>query len=225
MKKAALLWICFGALLAGFGAGSAVLPGSGGWIKAEKIGPQEWATVNLDVGTFRNGDPISEAKTDEEWQKAGNEGRPAWCYYGNDPANGAKYGRLYNWYAVNDPRGLAPAGWHVFRDAEWNALIAYLGGEKVAGGKIKEAGTGHYLSPNVGATNESGFAGLPGGMRLSEDASFKYVGVSGIWWSATGSDKTKAEYRGVSNYHPTVFHNSGPKNHGFSVRCVRNPPE
>jgi hypothetical protein len=90
---------------------------------------------NLNVSTFRNGDPIPEAKTDEEWKKAGKEGKPAWCYYENDPKNGAKYGKLYNWYAVNDPRGLAPAGWHVPSDAEWTTLGDQLGDE--ASNKMK----------------------------------------------------------------------------------------
>jgi uncharacterized protein (TIGR02145 family) len=104
-----------------------------------KIGPQIWATKNLDVITFRNGDTIPEAKTNEEWKKAGEEGKPAWCYYDNDPENGKKYGKLYNWYAVNDPRGLAPKGWHVPSDAEWIVLIDYLGGEEVAGTKMKSS--------------------------------------------------------------------------------------
>ena len=91
------------------------------------IGTQEWMTKNLDVSTFRNGDPIPEAKTDEEWKKADEEGLPAWCYYDNDTANGAKYGKLYNWYAVNDSRGLATVGYHIPSDAEWTKLIDFLG--------------------------------------------------------------------------------------------------
>jgi uncharacterized protein (TIGR02145 family) len=101
------------------------------------IGTQVWMTKNLNVATFRNGDPIPEAKTDEEWERAGAEGKPAWCYYNNDPKNGTKYGKLYNWYAVNDPRGLAPSGYHVPPDAEWTILTDYLGGEYDAGTKVK----------------------------------------------------------------------------------------
>ena len=81
-----------------------------------KIGTQTWATKNLDVSSFSNGETVHEARTDAEWQKAWEEGMPAWCYYKNDPANGTKYGRLYNFYAVNDPRGLAPVGWHIPSD-------------------------------------------------------------------------------------------------------------
>ena len=101
------------------------------------IGKQVWMTKNLDVSTFRNGDPIPEAKTDEAWKAAGENKQPAWCYYDNDPKNGTKYGKLYNWYAVNDPRGLAPAGYHIPTDAEWTVLTNYLGGEDVAGKKMK----------------------------------------------------------------------------------------
>lgn len=98
-----------------------------GSYKSVKIGTQTWTTENLNVSTFRNGDQIPEAKTKEEWEKAGKEGRPAWCYYENDPKNGAKYGKLYNWYAVNDSRGLAPAGWHIPTDEEWTTLENHLG--------------------------------------------------------------------------------------------------
>ena len=99
------------------------------------IGTQVWMTKNLDVSTFRNGDPIPEAKTGEEWKKAGENKQPAWCYCDNDPTNGAKYGKLYNWYAVNDSRGLAPVGYHIPSDAEWTKLEVFLGAD--AGNKMK----------------------------------------------------------------------------------------
>ena len=105
--------------------------------KSVQIGAQTWTTENLNVSTFRNGDPIMEAKTNEEWENAGKNKQPAWCYYENDPKNGDKYGKLYNWYAVNDPRGLAPTGWHVPTDAEWTILSDFLGGESTAGKKMK----------------------------------------------------------------------------------------
>jgi len=104
-----------------------------------KIGAQTWAAKNLDVSSFRNGDAITEAKTTAEWTAAGEQGKPAWCYYENDPANGAKYGKLYNWYAVNDPRVLAPKGWHMPSDEEWTILTDYLGGENGAGTKMKSS--------------------------------------------------------------------------------------
>jgi uncharacterized protein (TIGR02145 family) len=101
------------------------------------IGTQVWMTKNLDVDKFRNGDPIQQVKTSEEWEKANINKQPAWCYYDNDPLNGTKYGKLYNWYAVHDQRGLAPIGFHIPTIDEWTKLINYLGGESIAGKKIK----------------------------------------------------------------------------------------
>jgi uncharacterized protein (TIGR02145 family) len=100
-----------------------------------QIGTQVWMTKNLDLSTFRNGDPIPEAKTEEEWTKAGENHQPAWCYYDKDVTNGAKYGKLYNWYAVNDARGLAPVGYHIPTDDEWMDLEDFLGPD--AGDKMK----------------------------------------------------------------------------------------
>ena len=115
----------------------------------KQIGSQVWIAANLNVSHFRNGDIIPEVRGDDEWEKADNEGRAAWCYYNNDPANGAIYGKLYNWYAVNDPRGLAPKGWHVPCDDEWTELEICLG--ENAGGKMKETGTTHWTPPNIDA--------------------------------------------------------------------------
>ena len=106
-------------------------------IKQVKIGGQIWMAQNADVERFRNGDFIQEAKTNQEWMKAFDNRQPAWCYYNNDPSQGTKHGKLYNWYAVNDPRGLAPLGWHVPANNEWSILIEYLGGDYVAGPKMK----------------------------------------------------------------------------------------
>lgn len=108
-----------------------------GPIKSVTIGTQVWMVENLNIATFRNGVAISEAKSDEEWKKARENKQPAWCYYDNDPKNGVKYGKLYNWYAVVDTNGVCPQGWHVPSDAEWDTLINYLGGEDVAGAKMK----------------------------------------------------------------------------------------
>ena len=106
-------------------------------IKSVQIGTQTWMVENLNVSTFRNGDPIPEAKNDKEWSMSVESMQPAWCYYDNNPKNGEKYGKLYNWYAVNDPRGLAPAGWHVPGDEEWTKLIDFLGGSGDADEKLK----------------------------------------------------------------------------------------
>jgi hypothetical protein len=127
-----------------------------GPIKGVAIGTQVWTTKNLDVATFRNGDLIPEAKTDEEWKAAGENKQPAWCYYDNKAANGTKYGKLYNWYAVVDYRGLAPAGWHVPTDEEWTVLSTYLGGKEVAGEKMKSrSGWDSYIEDITCANCES----------------------------------------------------------------------
>ncbi len=154
-----------------------------------KIVTQEWRTKNLDVVTFRNGDTIPEAKTNEEWQKAREEGKPAWCYYDNDPKNGEKYGKLYNWYAVNDSRGLAPKGYHVPTKAEWDSLVSYLGGEEIAGKKIKSTeGWLKYFNDENGSsydgngTNESDFLCLPGGYS-GYYGDFGNVGNFAFFWS------------------------------------------
>ena len=133
-----------------------------------RIGNQEWMTRNLDVDRFRNGDFIPHIESDEDWEKAGLNGQPAWCYYDNNPENGKKYGKLYNWYAVNDPRGLAPEGYHVPTDQEWAILEEYLG--KVnAGFKMKSVKGwikwDYYMGINPNGDNSSGFNALPGGSR------------------------------------------------------------
>jgi len=181
------------------------------------IGTQVWMTKNLDVSTFRNGDPIPQAKTDEEWKKAGENKQPAWCYYNNDPANGAKYGKLYNWYAVNDSRGLAPVGYHIPSDAEWTKLTDFLGGNEVAGTKMKST---DGWKGNGNGTNESGFSGLPGGYR-SNYGSFSYVGDYGTWWSSSEDLTLSAWNRALSYDDGSVGRNNYVKV-GFSVRCLRD---
>ena len=114
-----------------------IFSASNSFAQTVTIGTQTWTTKNLDVATFRNGDAIPQAKTNEEWEAAGENKQPAWCYYENNTANGTKYGKLYNWYAVVDTRGLAPAGYHIPTDEEWTVLSTYLGGEAVAGKKMK----------------------------------------------------------------------------------------
>ncbi len=184
-----------------------------------KIGNQIWMTKNLDVSMFRNGDPIPEAKTAEQWIAYGQAGEAAWCYYDNDPANGAKYGKLYNWYAVKDSRWLAPVGYHIPSDAEWTSLTTYLGVHGVAGAKMKSK-TG--WNNNGNGTNSSGFSGLPGGNRVS-DGTFNNVGNNGNWWSSTESDAlnilVRNLYYGTGRLYINYHEN---KNYGFSVRCIRN---
>src|SRR5665811_37002 len=178
-----------------------------------QIGSQVWMSANLNASHFRNGDIIPEAEGSDEWEKAGNEGRPAWCYYGNDPVNGRTYKKLYNWYAVNDPRGLAPYGWHVPSTLEWAALSDYLGGDFVAGDKMKS--TSGWRS-NGNGTNVSGFAGLPGGYRTYRDnyGPFANVGSYGYWWSSTENDTTLAWYRSLSYNNGNIDRNYTTKRYG-----------
>jgi uncharacterized protein (TIGR02145 family) len=190
-----------------------------------KISDQVWMTKNLDVDKFRNGDPIPQAKTVAEWVKAGEAGKPAWCYYNNDPANGAKYGKLYNWFAVNDPRGLAPVGYHVPRSFELIELIDSLGGDSDAFEKIRStSGWG-----DDDATNSSGWSAFPGGYRDSLGL-FSDVGNDGTWWSATQYryDKkeayTLATFNSLGRVDDASMDN---KKSGFSVRCLSDnlPPQ
>jgi len=179
---------------------------------------QDWMVRNLDVDHYRNGDPIPQVTDPAVWATLTTG---AWCWYENNSANGTVYGKLYNWYAVNDARGLAPAGWHVPSDAEWTTLTDCLGGEIVAGGKMKETGTAHWFSPNTGADNSSGFTGLPGGHRAAE-GSFFYAGLVGYWWSSTELNTALAWARYVNYISAIAFTLGDTKTHGFSVRCVRD---
>ena len=183
-----------------------------------QIGTQKWMSKNLDVAFYRNGDPIPQVTDATAWAALTTG---AWCYYNNDPTQGNKYGKLYNWYAVNDPRGLAPQGWHVPSDAEWTTLETTLGGSSVAGGKMKEAGTLNWTSPNTSATNESGFAGLPGGYRGS-GGTFGGIGGSGYWWSSTETNAHYAWTRYLFYSLGDVYRTTSNKVEGFSVRCLRD---
>ena len=186
--------------------------------KSVRIGKQVWSSENLNTAEFSNGDKISEAKTNEEWQTMGEQGKSAWCYYDNDPANGIKYGKLYNWYAVADPRGLCPAGWHVPSDGEWTQLSNTLGGDNNAGSKMKSA-SGWDQAGN--GTNSSGFSGLPGGNRNVYGTYFN-IGNLGDWWSSTQVSTTFAWDRYLNYNYGGVGRDGYNESYGFSVRCVRD---
>jgi uncharacterized protein (TIGR02145 family) len=181
-----------------------------------RIGSQTWAAANLNVNKFRNGDSIPEARTFQEWVKAGEDGKPAWCYYNNDPANGTKYGRLYNWYAVNDPRGLAPSGWSLPNDSDWSTLIRFLGGPGIAGGKMKC--TKGWADGDNG-TNESGFNAFPAGYRV-ENGKFLNFGLNGAWWSSQEDNSRNAIDRYLSQGE-SIGRGINPKQRGESVRCIK----
>jgi uncharacterized protein (TIGR02145 family) len=184
------------------------------------IGAQKWMSKNLDVAEFRNGDPIPEVKTWQEWIDFGGLGQPAWCYYLNDSSNNDKYGKLYNWYAVNDPRGLAPVGWHIPSDEEWQELADYLGGDYSAGERLKSAsGWVHGRS----GTDEFGFNALPGGRRSSL-GDFEFIGEAGFWWSSTGvkSGYANAYYRKMYSMGGGIHRGDLCKLGGYSVRCLKD---
>ncbi|MFN5307470.1 MAG: FISUMP domain-containing protein, partial [Bacteroidota bacterium] len=146
------------------------------------IGTQEWMAENLKASHYRNGDAIPVVADSATWVNTLNG---ATCFYDNDSAaNNCPYGKLYNWYAASDVRNLCPAGWHVPTDAEWTTLTTFLGGENVAGGKMKSTGTQYWLSPNAAADNSSGFSGLPGGSR-NDLGSYSLNGHFGFLWSST----------------------------------------
>ncbi len=182
------------------------------------IGTQQWMSKNLDVAFYRNGDPIPQVIDPTAWAKLTTG---AWCYYNNDPMQGNKYGKLYNWYAVNDARGLAPQGWHIASDAEWTTLETTLGGIDVAGGKMKEPGTFNWAGPNTGADNSSGWAGLPGGFR-DNNGSFDDVSFGGYWWSASESSTFFPWFLFLSYFTDDLYRVNRLKPNGFSVRCLRD---
>ncbi len=183
-----------------------------------QIGGQIWMTENLTVDRFRNGDYIAEAKTNEEWIRAAKEEKPAWCYYNNDPLNGKKYGKLYNWYAVNDPRGLAPVGWHVPSDAEWTKFIDRLGGASVAGKRIK---TNYDWFKNGNGTDAYKFSGLPGGYR-HYSGQYEYLNHLGFWWCSDEATPEGAWLRELSYVKNSVDRYRSNKRNALSVRCVKN---
>jgi uncharacterized protein (TIGR02145 family) len=189
--------------------------------KTVKIGNQLWMGENLNVGKFRNGDPIPQAKTNEEWEKAGSTGSPAWCYYENDPMNGKTLGKLYNWYAVNDQRGLAPLGWHIPTDNEWVELIDNQGGKEWAGIKMKSMSLWNdYTNERVPGV----FEALPGGVR--KDGNFQYGGIKGksaFWWVAPeDGNKTLGDSWRLAYSQPSAARYGHPKQRGVSVRCISN---
>ena len=192
--------------------------------KTVKIGEQVWMAENLDVNHFNNGDIIPEVEDPKAWVQASKDGKPAWCYYNSDPANEKIYGKLYNWYAVHDPRGLAVDGWHIPVDAEWTDLTTYLGGKTVAGMKMKA--TSGWNS-NGNGTNKSGFSGLPGGSR-TDDGTFEDIGKRGSWWSSTKDESDDsfgddAWYRYLSSGDGSIYrYSDGFMGYGFSVRYIKD---
>jgi uncharacterized protein (TIGR02145 family) len=186
--------------------------------KAVTISNQTWMVANLNVNVFLNGDTIPEAKSVNDWISASKNEQAAWCYYDNTISDGQSLGKLYNWYAVNDKRGLVPEGWRVPSKADFEQLVKNLGGEKLAGAKLKSiSGWGDKSN----GTNESGFNAIPSGMRqfnggYSNETDYSY------FWSSTDRPGDNAWYFGLSNKNSIAKTFFSQKGNGFSVRCIKN---
>ncbi|MGB7568290.1 MAG: FISUMP domain-containing protein [Chitinivibrionales bacterium] len=198
--------------------GGTVTDADGNLYHVVRIGSQEWMVENLRTTKYNDG--TSTIPLVEDSLTWSNLSTPGYCWYNSDSTNKAMYGALYNWYTVNTGI-LAPIGWHVASEAEWDTLATYLGGDSAAGGKLKEAGFGHWYAPNFGATNETGFSALPGGYRL-KDATYSSLASAAIWWSSTQYGALLSRLYYVTNTDAGVVRDYDDWRFGFSVRCVRN---
>ncbi len=197
--------------------------------KTITIGTQVWMAENLKTIKYNDGTAIPNVTAGTAWAALTT---PAYCWYNNDAANyKATYGALYNWYVVdvagNGGKNVCPTSWHIPTDAEWTTLTDYLGGEGIAGGKLKETGLTHWIDPNTGATNETGFTALPGGRRnfggpYEPAGSYGGIGGGGSWWSSTESSSAYTWLRFMFYYDTYVYRTNGDERSGFSVRCVRD---
>ena len=187
------------------------------------IGTQEWMAENLKTSVYRNGDVISTGLSSSQWNSTV---QGAWAYFQNDASRNCPFGKLYNWYACVDARELCPTGWHVPTDSDWTVLSDYLGGEAIAGGKMKTLGisdsaTGLWSAPNFGATNSSGFSGIPGGYRLLQGP-YSNLEFIGYYWSSSDFVTLSAYYRYLIYDDVDLTRATGDKRNGFSVRCLRD---
>ena len=180
-----------------------------------KIGNQEWMSENLRTKRYRNGHLVTLTQSNSNWE---NATFGAYCWYNNDAGNDATYGKLYNWHAVADTRGLCPEGWHVASQNDFNVLTTFLNGSNLAGGKMKEIA--FWNSPNIGATNTSGFSGLPGGSR-SPDGTFGFEASQGWWWSSSSSASFPF-FISLSRQSSSLISALDSPRHGMSVRCVKD---
>jgi uncharacterized protein (TIGR02145 family) len=180
------------------------------------IGTQVWMVENLNVTHYSNGDTIANITSYFKWR---NSKSGAYCNYKNDVKNSIDYGKLYNWYAVSDSRKIAPPGWHIPSEFEWNVLMNYLGGEKIAGGKLKETGLKHWRNTNLDVTNESGFTALPAG-EIDTDGDFRGIGLYTSWWSSSETYPHIVHIRSVGSQNNEVTRNTYTFIGALSVRCI-----
>ncbi len=184
------------------------------------IGTQEWMAENLETTIYRNGDIIANVIDSAQWNGLSTG---AWASSNYNIQNDCPYGKFYNWFAVVDPRDVCPSGWHLPTDAEWTMLIEYLGGNEVAGGKMKSTGTQYWNSPNQDATNESGFSGLPGGICFNfNEGIFSAIGNSVNWWSSSMSAADSVLGINLSAFNDNAFRYNNSLQYGLYVRCLRD---
>lgn len=183
-----------------------------------KIGNHIWMTKNLNVDRFRNGDPIPLASSNEKWMQAIDNQQPAYCNYNNDPENGKLFGKLYNRYAIDDPRGIAPPGWHVSLDEEWREIAELLGGYDKSGSILK---SNSGWNDNGNGIDNLGFSALPSGIRL-QDGEFVGIGDDATWWTGSDSITSGVWKFSLSSYQSELIRHSRWEITGMSVRCVKN---
>lgn len=185
------------------------------------IGSQVWLAENLKTTKYRDGTPIPNITNNTTWSSLSNGG--GYCDYENLPSNSGVYGRLYNWFATTSVHNLCPLGWRVPTDAEWATLTDFIGGESVAGGRLKETGILHWSNPNNGATNQSGFTALPAGYR-ENDGTFGAQGDYGWWWTASEdfAGAANAWTRFIGSPFGGIFAYNTSKTSGYSIRCIRD---
>ena len=218
--------VLFIALLVGLAWGQdTVTDIDGNVYETVQIGDQLWMTENLKVAHYNDGTEIPTGYSDDDWAGLSTG---AYAVYGDNESNADTYGYLYNWYAVDDDRGVCPASWHVPTDGEYTALSDYLGGTSVAGGKLKECTEGscpeseYWYSPNTGATNESGFTALPGGAHYYYYGNGRHMGYNGSFWSSTEYGSNDAWHRGLESNNSEISRRDYGKDSGFSLRCIRD---
>lgn len=183
-----------------------------------KVENQVFMSQNLSARIFRNGDAIPLVTTVADWKNANEQHLPASCFYNNDPEIGKNYGMLYNWYAVSDPRGLAPQGWHIPNNSEFDILSDNIGGFVVVGSKLKSATNWS----KGGGNNSSGFAGLPAGMMNSLiEKTFSGLGTFALWWTSNEINSSEAIYRTLDSDNNLFQSLHGYKQFGFSIRCIK----
>jgi uncharacterized protein (TIGR02145 family) len=212
--KTALIFISiftFGKLFAQ-NAGGGVTDVEGNLYKTVILGGQEWMTDNLKVTKYRNGQPIPHIQDSTVWNSWNNG---AYVYYKHD----TKHGVLYNWMVVSDARGVCPTGWHVPSNADWDTLVSFLGGEELAGGKMKSKL--HWELPNTGGTNSSNFHALPKGY-YGINGSFNSIGKNAYWWTSDANGDISAWGRAIGYNESGIYSGYGDKHDGLSIRCVKD---